>query len=67
MVERNMCNAVIARHCRPAGVEGHITRKRIASAMCRPGPHREGEEPQPMMHGRGIAIVCAGQRLDQEG
>src|SRR5208282_5314537 len=21
--------------------------------MCRPGPHREGEEPEPMMHGRG--------------
>ena len=51
-----------ARRCRPAGVEGHITHERIASepgrshawpqAMCRPGPHREGEEPQPMMHGR---------------
>ena len=31
MVERNMCNGVIARHCRPAGVEGHITCKGIAS------------------------------------
>ncbi len=56
MVERNMCNAVIARHCGPAGVEGHITRKRIASeagisrdwpsaSSARDGPHREGEEP----------------------
>jgi hypothetical protein len=58
MVERNMGNAVYARHCRPAGVEGHITRKRIASepGISRvwppmmfssseyDGPHREGEE-----------------------
>src|SRR5262249_44967893 len=52
-----------ARHCRPAGVEGHITRKRIAlepgrshvwpSPADADGPHREGEEPEPMMHGRG--------------
>jgi len=43
-----------ARHHRPAGVEEHITRKRIASeaerSRARParnaaGPHREGEEP----------------------
>ena len=45
-----------ARHCGPAGVEGHITRKRIASeagisrdwpsaSSARDGPHREGEEP----------------------
>src|SRR6516164_212202 len=50
-----------ARCCRPAGVEGHITCKRIASeagrSRARPrcaeygGPHREGEEPKPMMHG----------------
>src|SRR5947208_13349683 len=50
--------------CRsPAGVEEHITRRRIASepgrSRVRPtadeagGPHREGEEPKPMMHGRG--------------
>src|SRR6478609_5073227 len=55
MVERNMCNAVIARHCHPAGVEGHITRKWIAlepgisrvwpSVVRVGGPHREGEEP----------------------
>ena len=30
-VERNMCNAAMRGHCRPAGVKGHITRKRIAS------------------------------------
>ena len=52
-----------ARHCRPAGVEEHITRKWIASEPGRSrvwpsgvrvdGPHREGEEPKPMMHGRG--------------
>src|SRR6516162_1255109 len=51
-----------ARCCRPAGVEGHITCKRIASeagrsrvwpsaSRERDGPHREGEEPSPMMHG----------------
>src|SRR6202023_2887982 len=62
MVERNMCNAVNASHCRPAGVQEHITRKRIASeagisrdwpsvSSERDGPHREGEEPKPMMHG----------------
>src|SRR5262249_26805828 len=34
------------------------------------GPHREGEEPKPMMHGpekSDLVIVCAGQRPDQEG
>jgi hypothetical protein len=31
MAERNMCNVANARHCRPAGVEEHITRKWIAS------------------------------------
>src|SRR6202171_5960207 len=31
--------------------------------MCRPGPHREGEEPEPMMHGRGKsdAAIVAGK------
>src|SRR5215472_12152755 len=52
-----------ARRCHPAGVEEHVTRKRNAPeagrsrvrplAMLRPGPHREGEEPKPMMHGHG--------------
>ena len=52
-----------ARYCRPAEVEEHLTRKRIASEAGRSrvwpspddadGPHREGEEPKPMMHGRG--------------
>jgi RNA-directed DNA polymerase len=47
----------------PAGVEEHITRGKIASETGRSrvwpsadeagGPHREGEEPKPMMHGRG--------------
>src|SRR5262249_5189126 len=55
-----------ARCCRPAGVVGHITCKGIASEAGRSrvwpslwwmgaeygGPHREGEEPKPMMHGR---------------
>ena len=56
MVERNMCDAVMRGIVRPAGVEGHITRKRIASeagisrdwpsvSSERDGPHREGEEP----------------------
>jgi hypothetical protein len=34
------------------------------------GPHREGEELKPMMHDRGksdTAIMCAGQRMNQEG
>ena len=52
-----------ARPCHSAGVEEHITRERIASEAGRSrvwpstddagGPHREGEEPKPMMHGRG--------------
>ena len=36
----------------------------------RDGPHREGEEPKPMMHGHeksDLVIVCAGQRPDREG
>src|ERR1700747_3013004 len=51
-----------ARCCRPAGVKGHITCKGIAPepgrshvwpSMLRErdGPHREGEETSPMMHG----------------
>src|SRR6478736_5509632 len=50
-----------ARCRRSAGVEGHITPERNASeperSHVRPqaaeptGPHREGEEPKPMMHG----------------
>src|SRR5689334_16091964 len=50
-----------ARCRRSAGVEGHITSERNASeperSYVRPqaaeptGPHREGEEPKPMMHG----------------
>jgi RNA-directed DNA polymerase len=55
----------------PAGVEEHITRGKIASETGKShvwpspdeggGPHREGEEPKPMMHGRGksdLAIVA---------
>lgn len=51
-----------ARYRRSAEVEGHITSERNASeperSQARPqaakptGPHREGEEPKPMMHGR---------------
>jgi RNA-directed DNA polymerase len=47
----------------PAGVEEHITREKIMSEPGRSrvwpsaddagGPHREGEEPKPMMHGGG--------------
>src|ERR1700724_1938768 len=50
-----------ARCRRSAGVEGHITSERNVSeperSHVRPqaaeptGPHREGEEPKPMMHG----------------
>src|SRR5436305_3277409 len=60
--ESNMCGTdKNARCCRSAGVEGHITSERNASeperSHARPqaakptGPHREGEEPKPMMHG----------------
>jgi hypothetical protein len=51
-----------ARGRRSVGVKGHITSERNASeperSHARPqaakptGPHREGEEPKPMMHGR---------------
>src|ERR1700730_1270616 len=47
----------------PAGVEDHMTREKIVSEPGRSrvwpsadeagGPHREGEEPKPMMHGGG--------------
>jgi len=54
MVERNMGKAAMRGYVRPAGVEEHITRERIASELGRSrvwpeqgrsGPHREGEEP----------------------
>ena len=47
-------------------VSGH--RRRVPCVYG--GPHREGEEPKPMMHGpekSDLVIVCAGQRPDQEG
>jgi hypothetical protein len=34
------------------------------------GPHREGEEPKPMMNGQeksDSGVVCAEQRVVQEG
>ena len=71
MVERNMSCCRYARHGRPAGVGEHITRRRITSESGRSrvwpspedagGPHREGDEPKPMMHGRGksgLAVVA---------
>jgi len=61
--ERNMSRTVMRGTVHPAGVEEHITREKIASEPGRSrvwppstdagGPHREGEEPKPMMHGRG--------------
>src|SRR5260221_11001670 len=60
----------------PVGVGEHITRGKIASETGRSrawpwrrvgGPHREGEEPKPMMHGRGksdeaiVAMKAANQ------
>ena len=63
MIERNMGRTVMRGSVHPAGVEEHITRGRIASETGRShvwpsadeacGPHREGEEPKPMMYGRG--------------
>src|SRR5882762_7477039 len=61
--ERNMSRTAMRGTAHPAGVEEPITRKRIASEPGRSrvwpsadeagGPHREGEEPKPMMHGGG--------------
>jgi hypothetical protein len=55
MVERNMTGAAMRGASHPAGVKGHITRKRITSepgiSRVRPaakfaaGPHWKGEEP----------------------
>jgi hypothetical protein len=66
MVERNMNGTVKRGAGHPAGVEEHITRGKIVPELGRSldcsefvdwyfgsGPHREGEEPKPMMHGRG--------------
>jgi RNA-directed DNA polymerase len=70
MVERNTSKAATRGLVRPAGVEEHITRERIAPELGRSrvrpeqsctGPHREGEEPKPMMNGRGksdLAVVA---------
>src|ERR1700736_5926149 len=61
--ERNMSRTVMRGTAHPAGVEEHITREKIVSEPGRSrvwpsadeagGPHREGEEPKPMMHGGG--------------
>src|SRR6267154_28385 len=60
--ERNMSRTEMRGTAHPAGVGEHITREEIASEPGRSrvwpstetgGPHREGEEPKPMMHGRG--------------
>ena len=61
--EHNMSRTVMRGTAHPAGVEEHITRKKNAlepgrsrvwpSAVEVGGPHREGEEPKPMMHGGG--------------
>src|SRR6266481_2407073 len=70
-----------ARCRRSAGVEGHITSERNASeperSHVRPqaaeptGPHREGEEPKPMMHGHdtvpGKRVTDAGARTEGRG
>src|SRR5882724_1506311 len=58
-----MSRTVMRGTVHPAGVEEHITREKIASEPGRSrvwpsstdagGPHREGEEPKPMMHGHG--------------
>jgi len=63
LAEGNMAGTVMQGASHPAGVEEHITRRKIASetgrsrvwpmARCPQGPHREGEEPKPMMYGRG--------------
>src|SRR5258708_2913903 len=58
-----MSRTVMRGTAHPAGVEEPITRKKIASEAGRSrvwpsakeagGPHREGDEPKPMMHGHG--------------
>jgi hypothetical protein len=66
MVERNMNGTVKRGAGHPAGVQEHITREGIAPELGRTldfsefvdwyfgsGTHREGEEPKPVMHGRG--------------
>jgi RNA-directed DNA polymerase len=61
--ERNMSRTAMRGTAHPAGVKEHITGEKIASEPGRSrvwpsakeagGPHREGEEPKPMMHGGG--------------
>jgi RNA-directed DNA polymerase len=88
MVERNMNSTDKRGAGHPAGVEEHITREKNVPELgisldwsefvsrCYSGPHREGEEPKPMMHGRGksdTAIVAmkpannAGQPVAEPG
>ena len=70
LVECNMAGTVMRGASHPAGVGEQVTRRRIASETGSSrvwpqrragGPHREGEEPKPMMYGRGksdFAIVA---------
>ena len=75
-----MCGIAMRDAVAPPGSKGPITSERSASEPERShvwpqaaeptGPHREDEEPKPMMIGHeksDSAIVCAGQRPDREG
>jgi hypothetical protein len=74
MVERNTGRNVTRGTARPAGVEEHITRKRIASELGRSrvrpeqsccGPRRE--EPKPMMHERGKSAPRSSREAGEQG
>ena len=71
-VEGNMCGIAMRDAVAPPGSKVPSrpkgTRRNLRGLMSRPqaaeptGPHREGEEPKPMMHGHeksDSAIVCA--------
>jgi RNA-directed DNA polymerase len=82
MVERNMNSTDKRGAGHPAGVQEHITREKIALELGRSldcsefvnwyfgsGPHREGEEPKPMMHGRGKSepVIVASKPANKAG
>ena len=64
MVERNMCSAVMRGIVVPPGSRAtsraNGSRRKLGDPasgrqllVCVGGPHREGEEPEPMMNGHG--------------
>ena len=76
-VEGNMCGIAMRDAVAPPGSKGPITSERSASEPERShvwpqaaeptGPHREGEEPKPMMHGHENRLRHSSNEAAEQG